>query len=218
VNRLHNAKLDWITDSPEKVVARHARASTKNPDKAEFQKLLTFCINQGHWSVFEQVCASFEIITSRAVSAQIIRHRAFHYQELSQRYCNPDKILDDAWENCWDFELRAQDFKDRQNSLEFADETVKEVLKERVKEVFSDIEDLYHALLGVRCGSGVRPQHPADVYPDASTHAGDAKGLDFLRRLAWRQRHSERAQVHRPRHRSYSLCVRTDYRQGSSGF
>ncbi len=161
MNRLHNAKLDWITDNPEKVVARHARASTKNPDKAEFQKLLTFCINQGHWSVFEQVCASFEIITSRAISAQIIRHRAFHYQELSQRYCTPDKILDDAWEGCWDFELRAQDFKDRQNSLEFADETVKQVLKERVKEVFSDIEELYHTLLE----SGVARECARNILP-----------------------------------------------------
>lgn len=161
MNSLHNAKLDWITQDPEAVVARHARVSTKNPDRAEFEKLLTFCINEGHWSIFEQVCASFEIVTSRAISAQIIRHRSFHYQELSQRYCAPDKVLDDAWDNCWDFELRAQDFKDRQNSFEFGDETVKEVLKQRIKEVFSEIEDVYQTLLE----SGVARECARNILP-----------------------------------------------------
>jgi len=158
---LHRAKLDWITPEPEVVVARHARVSTKDPDRKEFERLLTYCINEGHWSIFEQVCASFETITSRAISAQIIRHRSLHFQELSQRYCAPDKVLDDAWQSCWDFELRAQDFKDRQNSLEFGDETVKQVLKERVKEVFSEMEELYKTLLE----SGVAKECARNILP-----------------------------------------------------
>ena len=161
MNRLHNAKLDWITQDPEVVVARHARVSTKNPDRSEFEKLLTFCINEGHWSIFEQVCASFEVLTSRAISAQIIRHRSFHFQELSQRYSTPDTVLEDAWANCWDFELRAQDLKDRQNSLEFSNETVKDVLKERIKEVFSEIEDVYQTLLE----SGVARECARNILP-----------------------------------------------------
>lgn len=161
MNRLHNAKLDWITQDPEVVVARHARVSTKNPDRSEFEKLLTFCINEGHWSIFEQVCASFEVLTSRAISAQIIRHRSFHFQELSQRYSTPDTVLEDAWANCWNFELRAQDLKDRQNSLEFSDETVKDVLKERIKEVFSEIEDVYQTLLE----SGVARECARNILP-----------------------------------------------------
>jgi len=158
---LHRAKLDWVTSEPEAVVARHARVSTVNPNRAEFEKLLTYCINEGHWSVFEQVCASFEIVTSRAISAQIIRHRSFHYQELSQRYCTPDKVLDDAWKNCWDFELRAQDFKDRQNSLETLDPTVKSSLKERIEEVFSEIEELYQSMLE----SGVARECARNILP-----------------------------------------------------
>ena len=161
MNRQHNAKLDWITNDPEFVVAKHARGSTKNPEREDYEKLLFYCIRQGHWSIFEQVCASFELLTTRAISAQIIRHRSFHFQELSQRYCAPDNILEDAWRTAWDFELRAQDIKNRQNSLEFNDETVKEVLKERIKAVFDDIEDVYHTLLE----SGVARECARNILP-----------------------------------------------------
>lgn len=164
MNRLHRAKIDWITPDPERVIARHARTSTKNPDKEEYARLLTFCIEQGHWSIFEQVCASFEIITSRAISAQIIRHRAFHFQEMSQRYCNPHDVLEDDWDECWDFELRAQDFKDRQNSLEFTDPTVKEVLKDRIHEVFTEVETVYKLLLQ----SGVARECARNILPMCS--------------------------------------------------
>jgi len=68
---LHSAELDWITPEAEKVIARHARVSTKNPDRAEYSRLLAFCIKNGHWSVFEQASASFGILTTRAISPQI---------------------------------------------------------------------------------------------------------------------------------------------------
>lgn len=161
MSNLHSAKLDWITPDPEFVVARHARVSTSNPEREEYQKLLGFCIKERHWSIFEQVDASYEILTTRSISAQIIRHRSFHYQELSQRYCTPDSILSDAWATCWDFELRAQDIKNRQNSLEFTDETVKEVLKDQVRSVFKQIEDLYQTLLE----SGVARECARNILP-----------------------------------------------------
>lgn len=79
---VHTVKLDWITEEPEKVIARHARVSTANPDREEYERLLKFCIKHSHWSVFEQANASFEIITTRAISPQILRHRTFTFQEL----------------------------------------------------------------------------------------------------------------------------------------
>jgi thymidylate synthase (FAD) len=79
--QLHTADLDWITSDAEKVIARHARVSTKDPDRAEYEKLLTYCIKHSHWSVFEQASASFEISTTRAISPQILRHRSFVFQE-----------------------------------------------------------------------------------------------------------------------------------------
>lgn len=80
-SRLHTASLDWITPESERIVAAHARVSTKDPDRGEAVRLLRYCIKHGHWSVFEQVCASFEILTTRAISPQLLRHRSFTFQE-----------------------------------------------------------------------------------------------------------------------------------------
>lgn len=78
---MHTVKLDWITPDAEKVIARHARVSTSNPDREEYARLLSYCIRHGHWSILEQAAASFEIVTTRAISPQILRHRSFSFQE-----------------------------------------------------------------------------------------------------------------------------------------
>lgn len=57
-------------------------------------KLIRYCIQHGHWSIFEQASMTLEITTSRAVSAQIIRHRSFSFQEFSQRY---SPVVDVEW-------------------------------------------------------------------------------------------------------------------------
>lgn len=71
-------------------------------------KLLAYCIKHGHWSIFEQASMTVEIQTSRAISAQIIRHRSFCFQEFSQRYAPIDEAEP--------VELRTQDLKNRQAS------------------------------------------------------------------------------------------------------
>ena len=118
---MHTASLDWITPDAEKVVARHARVSTVDPDRDEFAGLLGFCIRHGHWSVLEQANAAFEIITSRAISAQIIRHRTFAFQELSQRYVSPFKVLGNLNVEPTDFSIRKQAEKNRQSSTDVMD-------------------------------------------------------------------------------------------------
>lgn len=72
--------------SPEGPVAYTARVSSPNPKNEEYAKLLTYCIQKGHWSVFEQADATLELTTSRAISAQLLRHKSFQFQECSQRY------------------------------------------------------------------------------------------------------------------------------------
>ena len=109
---MHSVQLDWITPDAERVIARHARVSAKDPEKEEYAKLIKYCVRQGHWSIFEQASVSFEIITSRAISAQIIRHKSFNFQETSQRYCDPLSLLEEE-EMCWDFDLRKQDPKNQ---------------------------------------------------------------------------------------------------------
>jgi thymidylate synthase (FAD) len=92
VEELMAATLKFIQPDAEKFMIHLARVSSSNPDNPDFEKLLTYCIKHGHWSVFEMVDVTMEIYTSRAISAQIIRHRSFHFQEFSQRYSNPNKI------------------------------------------------------------------------------------------------------------------------------
>lgn len=85
-------------------------------------KLLAYCIKNGHWSVFEQVDMTVEIKTSRAIAAQILRHRSFSFQEFSQRYADALEIEP--------VELRKQADKNRQSSTEAINN---DRLKERVR-------------------------------------------------------------------------------------
>jgi len=103
-------KLIAITPKAEELIAYCARVSSSNQFNPDIAKLLKYCINHGHWSVFETPYITVEINTSRAISSQILRHRSFTFQEFSQRYAEVA-----------DFETypaRRQDSKNRQNSID----------------------------------------------------------------------------------------------------
>jgi thymidylate synthase (FAD) len=144
---MHTVKLDWITPDAEKVIARHARVSTSNPDREEYARLLSYCIRHGHWSILEQANASFQILTSRAISAQILRHRSFSFQELSQRYCNPFEIIGDIHDHPDEFELRQQSEKNRQSSTEPIDRELMRDFRTRITNLDVEIHDLYADML-----------------------------------------------------------------------
>lgn len=99
-------------------------------------KLLAYCIKHGHWSIFEQASMTVEIVTSRAIAAQIIRHRSFCFQEFSQRYSTALEMEP--------VELRTQDLKNRQGSGEPL--THKWAL-DAVAEVTSKAWNLYRELI-----------------------------------------------------------------------
>ena len=86
------ATLKYIQPDAEQFMIHIARVSSSNDDNPEYERLLRYCMREGHWSVFEMVDVTMEIYTSRAISAQILRHRSFHFQEFSQRYADPSKI------------------------------------------------------------------------------------------------------------------------------
>ena len=98
--------------SAEEIIAYCARVSNpenqKNTETAP--KLLKFLIKYGHWSPFEMVDMTVEIKTSRAIAAQILRHRSFSFQEFSQRYSEIEALEE--------LELRKQAVKNRQSSSE----------------------------------------------------------------------------------------------------
>ena len=103
-------KLIAITPKAEELVAYCARVSSSNQFNPNIEKLLGYCIDHGHWSVFETPYITVEINTSRAISAQILRHRSFTFQEFSQRYA---EVVD--FET---YPARRQDSKNRQNSID----------------------------------------------------------------------------------------------------
>jgi thymidylate synthase (FAD) len=99
----------WVTPDAEKNIMYCARVSSNNQD-SENTKLLDYCIREGHWSIFEMASMCIEIETSRAISAQILRHRSFSFQEFSQRYAKAQEFIE--------YPARRQDTKNRQNSID----------------------------------------------------------------------------------------------------
>lgn len=109
-------KVNLITVTPnaEKTMMYCARVSNPKNQDNENTKLLNYCIKHGHWSIFEMANMVVEIETSRAISAQILRHRSFSFQEFSQRY-KEVTAFDDTFEI---YNARSQDNKNRQNSID----------------------------------------------------------------------------------------------------
>ena len=138
-----NVKLVSITPDAEKTMAYIARVSNpSNQDNEKFAGLLKYCIKHQHWSVFEQSTMTLEIETTRAIAAQILRHRSFTFQEFSQRYADA-KLL----ETIELPELRRQDDKNRQNSIDDLDSAVVEKLEKQMNTLFSSAFSLYNQML-----------------------------------------------------------------------
>ena len=136
-------KLVQVTPDAEKNMAYIARVSNpSNQDNRDYSGLLKYCIKHQHWSVFEQAFMTLEIETTRAIAAQILRHRSFTFQEFSQRYASTDHLGEIPIPD-----LRRQDEKNRQNSTDDLDEFVKQKLELQIKTLFSSAEALYHQML-----------------------------------------------------------------------
>lgn len=109
-------RLIWATPDAEKHIMYMARVSSDNQDSSD-TRLLKYLINHQHWSPFEMASMCVEIVTTRAISAQIIRHRSFNFQERSQRYAETAELEITT--------PRRQDLKNRQNSIsDLSDDTI----------------------------------------------------------------------------------------------
>ena len=136
-------KLVSITPDAEKTMAYIARVSNpSNQDNDNYSGLLKYCIKHNHWSVFEQSTMTLEIETTRGIAAQILRHRSFTFQEFSQRYADTNLLgtipLPD---------LRSQDSKNRQNSIDDLPQNQKEQLQKTIAKYFAEGIDLYNELI-----------------------------------------------------------------------
>jgi len=104
---------------------------------------LGYCIKHNHWSVFEQSFMTLEIETTRGLAAQILRHRSFTYQEFSQRYADSSLLS----ETIPLPELRRQDTKNRQNSIDDIDPFVKQEFEIKMRKHFDEAMVLYQSML-----------------------------------------------------------------------
>jgi len=137
-------KLVSITPDAEKTMAYIARVSNpSNQNNDDFAGLLKYCIKHQHWSVFEQSSMTLEIETTRAIAAQILRHRSFTFQEFSQRYADTNLIAEKIPLPA----LRKQDLKNRQNSTDDLDEFVKQDIEMTITAHFNHAEKLYKKML-----------------------------------------------------------------------
>ena len=132
------------TPDAEKHMAYCARVSNPNNQSSDsFSGLLKYCIKHQHWSIFEQASMTVEINTTRGIAAQILRHRSFTYQEFSQRYADTN-LLNDIIPLP---ELRRQDDKNRQNSINDLPEYLKLTLLEDIRMHFEQSQRLYNRLI-----------------------------------------------------------------------
>ena len=139
-----SVKFISITPDAEKHMAYCARVSNpSNQNNDNYAKLLKYCIDHKHWSIFEQAFLTLEINTTRGLAAQILRHRSFTFQEFSQRYADT-KLLN---EEIPLFELRRQDSTNRQNSIDDVDNMIKMKYNVLVREHFAKAKALYDNMI-----------------------------------------------------------------------
>ena len=137
-------KLVSVTPDAEQTMAYIARVSNPaNQDNDNYAGLLRYCIKHNHWSVFEQSTMTLEIETTRAIAAQILRHRSFTYQEFSQRYADSSLLA----EKIPLPELRRQDNKNRQNSIDDLDPFEVQLLEKQMQTLFDSSMSLYKQML-----------------------------------------------------------------------
>ena len=136
-------KLVSITPDAEQLMAYIARVSNpSNQDNEKYAGLLKYCIKHNHWSVFEQSSMTLEIETTRAIAAQILRHRSFTFQEFSQRYAASTALGDIELP-----ELRRQDDKNRQNSTDDLAPDMVVKFHMQMETLFSSSKALYEQML-----------------------------------------------------------------------
>jgi len=139
-----SVKLISVTPDAEKLIAYCARVSNpKGQDSENYAKLIKYCIEHKHWSIFEHGFMTVEINTTRGLAAQILRHRSFTFQEFSQRYADTTLLA----EEIPSFELRRQDTKNRQNSINDIDDSVKKLWQAHIEEHFKKAKEIYDGMI-----------------------------------------------------------------------
>ena len=134
-------ELVHCTPNAEALITKMARVSnpTNENNTATAPKLLQYLIDHQHWSPFEMCSLCVKIDTERDISAQILRHRSFSFQEFSTRYAEAQPLTIP--------ELRKQDVKNRQNSTDDLDLYTSNYYDEQIRNQYADIKKLYDEMI-----------------------------------------------------------------------
>jgi len=153
---MHSVQLVHVTPNAEELISYMARVSnpSNQSNTQTSPRLIRYLIKHKHWSPFEMVNMCVEIETTRSIAAQILRHRSFSFQEFSQRYAEASQLGSAVVP-----ELRLQDTKNRQNSIEVEEEDL--FLKQRIDYLYKHAQQVYEALLD----AGVAKECARDVLP-----------------------------------------------------
>ena len=156
---MHNVELVHVTPDAEELISYMARVSnpSNQTNTKTSAKLIKYLIEHSHWSPFEMVNMCVSIETTRSIAAQILRHRSFSFQEFSQRYARVTELPQVP-------ELRRQDEKNRQNSIDDLDPVLVNTLQYDAVKLYADANRLYQRMLDC----GVAKECAREVLPLAS--------------------------------------------------
>lgn len=158
---MRSVKLVWVTPEAENMITYCARVSSPQ-NQTDFDtapKLLRYCIKNKHWSIFEMANMCLELNTTRAISAQFIRHRSITIQEFSQRYQDVGVLGRAEIPH-----LRRQDLKNRQNSIDDLNPEDIGNYYRRIGNLFEEADHLYQEMVS----KGVAKECARSVLPLAS--------------------------------------------------
>jgi len=153
-------KLQWATPDIDKQIMYQARVSNPENQDSQNNKLLEYCMREGHVSPFEMANVCIEINTTRDIGRQILRHRSFSFQEFSQRYQSVDKLDEADLREC-----RLQDTKNRQNSIECIDLGLLEWFENEQKNLITYTTSLYEEALE----KGIAKEQARALLPEGLT-------------------------------------------------
>lgn len=167
---VHTAKLVSITPDAEKQIVYMARVSNpSNQNNLETApRLIKYLIKHKHWSPFEMASMQVEVETTRAIAAQVLRHRSFSFQEFSQRYSSVDQLGTVGLPH-----LRSQDLKNKQASHDDLDPEMVDLMEKQIQQIYHSTFDYYEYLLskGVakECARSILPLGtPTKLYMSGS--------------------------------------------------
>jgi thymidylate synthase (FAD) len=170
---VHSAKLISITPNAEENIVYMARVSNPS-NQANMEtapRLIKYLIKHKHWSPFEMASMQVEINTTRAIAAQVLRHRSFSFQEFSQRYSNVGDLPPIGLPH-----LRSQDLKNKQASHDDMDPIIVSALDNQIEQLYAKAQRVYDLLIeqGVakECARSVLPLGtPTRMYMSGSVRS-----------------------------------------------